>query len=249
MNKKRLYSILFLISLILLFQSIPFSLFITEKIVLFIINIIIKIGSIIYFFYYLKKEKLNPLKREKIKFSSVKLIPLLLLCFSNIFVVIIAQSNLKENINIFEIITGFFIAIGVGIIEELLFRSQLLQEFLNNKNKLTSLLYSSLIFGSVHLLNISSFSSIPNVLVQVVYTFFLGLILGIIYIHSENIILPIIFHILFNFINDTLVSNLFYYKWDLTFFIVNILVALLVSLYIFIISIKRKVEKRDNYAS
>ena len=249
MNKKRVYSILFLISLVLLFNSIPFDLFIQDKIILFIINIIIKLASIIYIYYYIKKEELNKLKHEKLKTSSIKLLPLLLLCASNFIVVIISKSQLKESIDLFNIITGFVTAIGVGIIEELLFRSQMLQELLNNKNKLISLLYSSLIFGSVHLLNISSLSSIPTVLIQVVYTFFLGLLLGIIYIHTNNIILPIIFHVLFNFINDTLVSNLFNLKWDLTFYIVNISVALFISIYILIISKNKKIEKEDEYAS
>ena len=123
------------------------------------------------------------------------------------------------------------------------------EEFLKHKSKLQSLIYSSLIFGSVHLLNISSLGSIPIILVQVGYTFFLGMILGIIYLSSKNILLPIIFHILFNFINDILVIELFPIKWDITFFLVNILVGIIVSLYSLLMFKKFLLKEEDNNAS
>ena len=233
MNKKRLYSILYLVCIVLLINSIPFSLFIDNEIILLVINLVIKVISIIYIVRYIKKENLNTIKTKKIDKSSIKLTPLLLLCFSNFFVVWIANSKVKTNVDIFSIISGLVIATLVGIVEELLFRNQILEELLKKQTKFKALLYSALIFGGVHLLNISSISSIPTVLAQVVYTFVLGLCLGYIYINSKNIILPIIFHALFNFLNDVLVVKLFDLKWDLTFFIVNISLGILVLLYLF----------------
>ncbi len=247
MDKRRLYSILYLICLVLLINSLPFGLIIKDEVILFIINLIIKVVSIFYILRYIKKEGLNQLNKEKLNKDSVKLIPLLVLCASNFFVVLFQQTSLKTNINMFNIITGLVISVGVGIVEELLFRSQVLEEFLKHVSKPKALIYSSLIFGSVHLLNISSLASIPVVLVQVFYTAFLGLVLGFVYLSSKNIILPILFHILFNFINDILVVELFSMKWDVTFFIVNLLVGLVVVLYIIIIS-KIK-ERKDHYAS
>lgn len=240
MDKKRLYSILYLVCIVLLINSNPFSLFISNEILLLSINLVIKVISIIYILHYIKKENLNKIKTKKLEKSSIKLIPLLLLCFSNFFVVLIANSTVKTEIDIFAILSGLVIAILIGIIEELLFRNQILEELLKNQTKFKALLYSSLIFGGVHLLNISSISSIPTVLAQVGYTFILGLCLGYIYISSKNIILPIIYHTLFNFLNDVLVVKLFNLKWDLTFFIVNISLGILVIIYLFLTTLKKK---------
>lgn len=240
-NKKRLYSIMYLVSLVLLINSLPFSLFIKNEIILFVIDLIIKIASIIYIIIYIKKEDINKLSFEKLTPKDLKFLPLLLLCCSNFFVVMLQNFTLKGEIDLFKIITGLFLSMGVAIVEELLFRSQVLEEFLKHKNKFSSILYSSLIFGSVHLLNISSLSSIPMVLVQVCYTFFLGMILGIIYVFRKNIILPIIFHFSFNFLNDILVIELFVIKWDFLFFLVNIILGIILILYvIYLVYISKK---------
>lgn len=248
MDKKRRYSIAYLICLVLLVNSLPFSLFIDNEVVLFIINLIIKIGSIIYILLYIKKEELNKLQTGKLNKNVFKLIPLILVCCSNFIVVLIQQATLKVDVDVFKIISGFLLAIGVSIIEELLFRSQVLEEFLKSKNKFQSILYTSIIFGMVHLLNISSLSSIPTVLVQVCYTFFLGVLVGFIYLSSKNIVLPIIYHLLFNFLNDILVAELFNIKWDLLFFIVNIGIGLFALIYILLL-LKLPKERDDICAS
>lgn len=246
MNKQRLYSIAYLICLILLINSLPFSMFIDNEIVLFIINLVIKILSIIYICRYIKKEELNTLKLDSQNISSLKLLPLILLCGSNFMVVLFQNPTLNKDIDLFKIVTGLVISLGISIVEELLFRSQVLEEFLHKKSKIQSLIYSSLIFGAVHLLNISSFGSIPNILVQVGYTFFLGLVVGVIYLTSKNIILPIIYHFLFNFINDILVVELYKIKWDLTFFIVNIVLGIFVLIYIlFLLKINKQGDDLD----
>ena len=239
-NKKRLYSIIYLIAFVLLINSLPFNLFIKNEIILFVIDLVVKITSIIYILLYIKREELNKLSFEKLKTSDLKFLPLLLLCGSNFFVAIFQNFVAKSNVDIFKIITGFIISIGVAIVEELLFRSQVLEEFLKHKNKFQSIIYSSIIFGSVHLLNISSLSSIPTVLVQVFYTFFLGAVIGVIYVVRRIITIPMVFHFLFNFINDILIIELFVIKWDLVFFLVNIFVGIIIVLYMILLVYYRK---------
>ena len=237
-DKKRFYSILYLVCIILLINSLPFSLLIKDEIILFLINLVIKTFSVFYIFRYIKKEELNNFKTENNK-SNLKLLPLVLLCCSN-FVVVLFQKAELTDINYFNIFSGLIISLGVAIIEELLFRSQILEELLKTKNRLKSILISSLTFGCVHLLNISSIGSIPMILAQVAYTFFLGLVLGFIYTHSKNIVYPIIFHFLFNFINDVLVTEMFNLKWDVLFFVVNIVIGIIISLYVILLLLLEK---------
>jgi membrane protease YdiL (CAAX protease family) len=211
--------------------------------------LVLRIISIIYIIKYIGKEKLNGIKIKKLTRNDLLLSPLLILCCSNFFVALIQKQNLKDNIDSFTIISGLVISIGVGIVEELLFRSQVLEEFLKHKSKIQSILYSSLIFGSVHLLNISSVGSIPIILIQMCYTFFLGIILSTIYLSNRNILLPIIFHILFNFINDILIIEFFPIQWNITFFLVNIGVGLIVLLYAILISKKYLVKEEESDAT
>lgn len=242
-RKQRFYSIAFVICLVLFVNSIPFSLFIDSDLINFIINVIIKISSIFYIIYYINKEGLNNLKLNK-KPKVLLMIPLFIICFSNFFVAIFQKLNVNSDIDYLFILSQLLIAILTGIIEELLFRGLVFQEFLINTNKTKAIIYSSLIFGGIHLLNISSFASIPQVLVQVVYSSFLGFLLAISYLKTENIIVPIIFHTTFNFINNALTVALFNIKWDLTFYIVNVSLAIIIGIYALLI-MNNTIKERD----
>lgn len=69
------------------------------------------------------------------------------------------------------------------ILEEILFRGQILGSIRNKYGAVTALLISSLIFGAIHI--------IPQ---QVVNAFFIGLILGYIYIKTGSLLSVIIMH-------------------------------------------------------
>ena len=239
-KKKRIYSIMYLICVVLLINAIPFSLFIEDKYVLFVIDIILKIISIIYIFRYAKKEKLGEIKLSKIDNKIFTLIPLIILCFSNFLVVIFQNVELKTSIDIFNIVSGLISCIGVAVIEELLFRCFVLEEFLKYKGKFLTVVYSSLAFGLTHLLNISSLSMIPGVLIQVCYTFFLGFVLGFIYLKTRNIVVPITLHFLFNLINNIVVTELYSFKLDITYYLINVLVGLLIMVYIIVLNVINK---------
>ena len=91
-----------------------------------------------------------------------------------------------------KIYLGLITAILTATIEELLFRNILFEELNSTQKNCRAIIYSSLIFGSIHLLNINSLASIPFVLVQVLYTAFLGLILAVAYNNTNNLIIPIL---------------------------------------------------------
>lgn len=233
--KKGWYSISFIICVSLLITSLPFQLFIKNDWVLFTINVLTRISSIIFILYSLKKEQIKFNIFHKPKRKDLAFIPLLFLCASNFMVAIYQKSVINQVVNYDNIIQAFFISILTAIMEELLFRGILLTEFDKTQSKFKTIIYSALIFGSIHLLNIGSLSSIIPSLLQVLYTAFLGLFLGFIYLYSKNLIYPIIFHFTFNFLNDSLVTNLYQLKWELSYFIINALVGLCVFVYGFIL--------------
>ena len=230
-RKANWYSILYLICVALLITSIPFSLFIENETALFLIKCLQQIIAIIYICYYIKKNSLSKPLLNKTKLGDIfVLLPLSLLCFSNVITSLIGNYPANE-LNSTVVIFGAIGAIFVSIIEEVLFRGLLFDYFKKYHKINIAILLQALFFGLTHILNISSFSQIPAILVQILYTSFLGIILGIIYHKSNNILFPIIFHFLFNVINQTLSENLFQIKWDVTFFAINILIGGLVLLY------------------
>lgn len=75
------------------------------------------------------------------------------------------------------------------ILEELIFRGVMLSYVLKHKSDWTAILFSALLFGLVHVS--------PD---QVVWSFLGGIFLGYAYLKSKNILVPILFHSLNNFL-------------------------------------------------
>ena len=230
-DKKRWYSLFFLICVAIILNSFPLDLFFKNAILNFSIGIALKIAAIIFIFYYSKKESFTIPTFAKPNKKHLLFIPFLIAPFSNFFVVILCNSTPIIDINYQSIVFSFVNCALISIIEEMLFRCILLPEFEKVTTPFKAILYTSLIFGGMHLLNISSLSSIPICLVQSIYTFGLGLVLGLIYIYGKNIIYPIIYHLLFNFLNNTLVTGLFNLEWNITFYLTNIFIAIILIIY------------------
>lgn len=229
--KIRWYSIAFFICIFLLSTSIPFSLFIKNDIIVYWLNIILKFAFLGYAIYYIKKNKLHTPKFNKLSIKSLSFIPFLAICLSNFIVVWFNKVSLNQDISTNIILQDLLSCLLISISEELVFRVVLFNEFLDHKKPLPAIIYSSLIFGGVHLLNIASFGDILPCLIQCLYSFGIGLVLSFIYYHSKNVILPIVFHFLFNFLNDSLVINLYNLNWNLSFYLINILITVIMLGY------------------
>lgn len=248
MEKKittRFYSIAFLICIFLLSTSIPFALFIKNDEIIYWINITLKICFLIYAFYYIKKNDLIKFKTEKLSLKCFSFIPLLLICISNFIVVWYNKISLNDKISTYYILKELLLCFLVSFSEELIFRSVLFEEFLIYKKPLLAIIYSSLIFGGIHLLNIGSIGDIFPCIIQSLYSFGIGLILSMIYYFSKNLILPITLHFLFNFLNDSLVTHLFNFNWDTSFYIINFAVTFIILIYtltIFCILNKKEIK-------
>ena len=98
-----------------------------------------------------------------------------------------------------------------------------------------AVIISSLVFGLVHLFNISSFASIPYVLLQAGYSMYFGFILGLMYAVSDNILLPIAMHMSFNIVNGDLAGLLYDIEYNALYFIVNISIGVILGIYYLII--------------
>ena len=230
-NKKKWNDILIFTCYFLISTSIPFNLFIKNELVVNIINIIIKSLFIVFSIFYIKKYNFSKIELKKLRINSLLFLPFLLICASNFYVCFIDKIVINKDINILNLIINLLLCLLTAINEEIVFRGVIFKEFKNNNSNFKAILYSSIAFGLVHILNISSIASIPYTLLQCLYSFALGLVLSLAYCYSKNLIISILIHFLFNFLNDYLVNCLYDYAINKTFFIVNILVAIIFSIY------------------
>jgi len=244
MSKKQFYSVTLLICVFVLFTSIPFDFFITNETIVYLLNIILKIGFIIFAIFYIKKEKYKYDVLGKLKCQHLLLFPFILVCFSNLFVCLIDKAPLRE-LNLISIFQDLLFYLLIAISEELVFRYVLFNEIKANNSYFKAMLFSSLVFGGLHILNITSIASIPLCLVQVLYTFGLGMLLCLIYLYTQNLIVTISFHFLFNFLNDSLASALFEMNWNTNFYLINVIFAIVFIIYgiiIYIFKVKKEIK-------
>lgn len=242
MSKKQFYSVSLLICVFVLFTSIPFDLFINNKTVVYFLQILLKICFLIFAIFYIRKENYRYNTLGKIKLKHLILLPFVLVCFSNICVALICKSPLKELKGI-AIVKDLGFYLLVAITEELVFRYVLFNELKSHNSNFKAMLISSLVFGCLHLLNITSLASIPICLIQALYTFGLGMMLCLIYSYTENLIMTISLHFLFNFFNDSFATSLFEINWDVNFYLINALFAIVFIIYgilIYIFKIKKE---------
>ncbi len=244
-NKRNYYSIAILICLLLIFSSNPLSLFIKNEDILYYIQLGLKIIFLFVMFIYIKKNDLEKPRFNRLDKYVFMFIPFLLLPFSNIIAELISSSEIKQ-INVIELIKMIVLSILTAISEEIVFRGTLEMELNKTESKLKAIFISALVFGLVHLLNISSLASIPIVLIQVVYSFYLGMILGLMYISLNNILIPISMHFMFNMINGDLSSMLFDIEYNILYFIINISIGFILLLYYLICLVKFKERVDDN---
>lgn len=87
----------------------------------------------------------------------------------------------------------FLFFVFVAIHEEILFRGYILNNLMTSMNKYVALAISAVLFALIHGIN-------PNItIVAVVNLILAGFVLGVSYIHTKNLWLPIFFHLSWNY--------------------------------------------------
>lgn len=164
---------------------------ILETIMLVIILIVLK-----------KSNNIGILTEKKEKtFSSLKYAGILLFIIAILFIANVEGAVNARPGNILNLILYCLL---IGISEELLCRGWIQNSFLkrfgeSKKGAFLSILFASLIFGSIHIMNIFSGNTILETVAQVLQTTSLGFLFGTIYYKSGNIWTPIILHAVYDF--------------------------------------------------
>lgn len=137
---------------------------------------------------------------------------MLFILIPNVAIIITSYMNIGAPVkmpSLYLFIIVIIEQIFVGIFEEFLFRGLILNTLLEKtkhlqyKGMIWSLLLSSLLFGSVHLLNLfDNPQQIYSTISQVFAATFIGVFLGALYLRSENIWVVVFYHALIDIASD-----------------------------------------------
>lgn len=235
--KFRVSDILIFCLLFIFIAAFPVDLIPLEATYRLVIQIALRALILAYYIYVCVRNRINVFKFYNLK-RILLFLPFLLACFSNL----IAASFKGGYPGVTAMDDTYFALLIVfhlltAIIEEMLFRL-FIQSSLVGVGSLKRILASAGIFALMHLINIVNISSVDGlitVLVQTVYTFGLGILLGFVYEYSYSLVACIFLHFSFNFFNTVLFQYLGCYCSDLAFYLTAIVIATILAIYTILI--------------
>ncbi|MDQ0150332.1 CPBP family intramembrane glutamic endopeptidase [Eubacterium multiforme] len=196
------------------------------------------IAAIINFFVYIlmfRNKNKNLFKRCKFNRINIRYIPKLILVIIGMTLTSVALvsefGDIFNSYNVVQqaiiqsynsIISMFSIIVVLPIFEEILFRGLVFYELRERFSVIATVIIQALIFGIWHL----------NPL-QAVYTFFAGIIFGVILVFTNSIWGSIIAHIIYNLLGSLCIPALIYFLGDS----VDIYMYIIVGIILFILGI------------
>lgn len=146
---------------------------------------------------YLKKNKkfkeygLKGIKKEDL-LKTLFYVPLILLAFMQYL------AGIDNSLSITEIASACLLMIGVGFIEELVFRGFLFQGILAKSGVKRAIMISGITFGIGHIVNLLRGYSYIEQIGQIVIAVGIGIALALLVAITNSIVPGILFHIVFN---------------------------------------------------
>ncbi len=233
-----LFTFLYLLSFYLAIKMVPFEKLNFVSFLPSLLRIICFCLLIFLMAYETKKNQIHH-RRNPSHPNDFLLVPFLLVCSSNLLYCFFFHEKQTisfeaESFALSTIETFFSVTI-----EEILFRVffiEFLSSFLKDgkwKNLLV-ILFSALAFSFMHILNF--FGNAPlAVLLQIGYTFYIGLILGMIACFFESPFLPIVFHFFFNFLNTNLYVCLYDIEITSKYVLFSFGIGFVLLIYLFVV--------------
>lgn len=161
-------------------------------------------------------------------------IPFLIACFSNMIAFKIDGGTFyKETINFPVFFVEVLLVFISALLEEIVFRL-FIHNSLTEVGSIKRILGSAGIFALMHLINVVNVASINDLvalLIQVVYTFGLGLMLGFLYEFSHSLTACVFLHFLFNFFNSLLLRYFYPEVGQLPMYLTAVVIAFVLVCY------------------
>ncbi|QEE61174.1 CPBP family intramembrane metalloprotease [Salinibacterium sp. dk2585] len=134
---------------------------------------------------------LRPIRRDQFR-GTLLYLPLAVL------VVLQFANGFRERLDLMTVLLIILLMIGVGIVEEVLFRGFLFRAILNEGSLARAVAISGVTFGIGHILNLARGYTGTEQIIQVAGAIVIGVVLTLLFAVSGTIVPLIAFHALFN---------------------------------------------------
>lgn len=236
MRFKRIDIIIFIL-LFIFVAAFPVDLFHISELYRLLIRIGLRFLILIYYIYICVVNRVNIFKFYNWK-RLLLFTPFLLASFSNL----IASGIDGGYGGYITMSDGYFSLLIIfhflgAVVEEFLFRL-FIQSSLVGTSSLKRILAAAGIYALMHLLNIVNISTVNGlvtVLIQVLYNFGLGILLGFVYEYSYSLLGCIFLHFSFNFFNTVLFEYLNCSCSPFTFYMTAVVIAVILAVYTYLI--------------
>jgi hypothetical protein len=231
MTKSKVIDTLIIILFYIGISALPFSWLFKNETVILIFRIV---AQLLIFFLIRLVLKKSPLKlKEKVVDKQMMLwfIPVFLVCFSNYFNLFVEGNYYSFSFSL-KLVAALTLSFFVAFNEEYIFRMVIIDNLDDSEKPIVKVVISAAIFGVCHLTHFfSSFN--PADLIIVVYTFAIGMVLGMMYVYTHSFWYCVLLHFLYNSINGDLANFIIVPEANkLIYYVVNLSIGLIVGLYL-----------------
>ena len=237
-----IYALLFVFVVAFPVDLIPIA-FIYQQ----VIRLSLRVLLLVYFGYIIYKNRIKIFGISN-KVNLLLCIPFIAIAFSNMIAASIDGGFMGQSTSNSMFVINIAITFISVIIEEIVFRL-FIHNSLVNTTSIKRIFGGAAIFALCHLLNIVSVRTVyalVGVLVQTIYTFGLGILLGFLYEYSYSLLGAIGLHFIFNFFNTTLYEYMGGYTSTLAFYLTAVVLGVEVGIYTFLIY-RYKFSKFERY--
>lgn len=127
----------------------------------------------------------------------------LIVAINNAPIIGLLCGNVTVSVSAFEFLQYIFYCISIGLYEEFFYRGLILIcVLIALKDKehyaLKALIVSSIIFSLSHLVNLFAGSSVAAVIMQLGYTFLVGMLCGLVFVFTKNLFACVLIHAVYD---------------------------------------------------
>ncbi len=186
---------------------------------------------------------------KNIRKTLIFILPALIISINNFPIIAFFEGRAVLTDPMYRVFLFLLECISVGFFEEIIFRAILLFVLYNMLSKYKfglyfTILISAVIFGIFHFFNLISGASFVDTLLQVGYSFLLGIMWAVVYLRTKNIWFVMVLHATYNFFGQVMfylgeVQN----RFDIYTIIITVVFSVLVSIYI--LSLKKDISESD----
>ena len=224
-----LFILIFIFTIAFPVDLIPMNVYLQR-----VVAIGLRLLLLAFFIYVMLKNRVKIFGIANIK-NILLCLPFFLVCFSNIFATIFSGNAFNlEKFNVWLFLLDTLLCLVTAINEEIVFRF-MIHNSLSATSSIKRIFGSAGIFALMHLLNIVNISSVGAlvaVLLQTVYTFGLGILLGFLYEYGYSLLSCVLLHFMFNFVNDCLFAHLGCTPTALAYYLCAICIGVAVGVYV-----------------